>query len=99
MKYEVINKWNDIDFGGSAMVGQINIPYRKLVAMLGEPTQVNGDRIQERWLIKFADGMVATIFSDKKCEDGEWLIGGFGKYDKKTKENLHVRAVKELFGL
>ena len=96
MNYTVVNKWNDMDFGGSAMVGTINISREELIAKLGEPIEVNGPRIKERWLIKFENGVVGTIFQDDKCTENEWCVGGFGQYNKKTKENYSLKAVKEL---
>lgn len=99
MNYQLVNKWNDMDFGGSAMVGMIDLPRKDIVSKLGQPIEVNGERIKERWLIKFEDGLVATIFKDNKCGEEEWCVGGFGNFDKKTKENLHLRAVKQLFNL
>jgi len=99
MNFTVVDKWNDMDFGGSGLVGTINLPREVIVGKLGESTQINSERIKERWLIKFEDGKAATIFKDYKCGDNEWCVGGFGAYDKKTKENLSLRAVKQLFNI
>jgi hypothetical protein len=96
MNFNVANEWDDYTFGGSGLVGMINVSREFLVQTLGEPIAVNGDNIQERWLLRFDNGVVATIFSDRKTKADEWCVGGFGDYDKKTKENLSFRAVKEL---
>jgi len=69
---------------------------------LGEPIHTEGAHIADRWLITFEDGTVGTIFTNDKIrnmKENEWIIGGFGQYDKKTKENLSFRAVKELLGV
>lgn len=98
MNFTIADNWDDMEFGGSGLVGTINITKELLVHTLGkEPQQLNGEQIKERWLIRFEDGTKATIFRDIKCEQDEWLIGGFGHYDKKTKENISLRAVKQLF--
>lgn len=99
MKYELHDKWNDYTFGGSALVGSVIITREELVKKFGEPTQVGGERITERWLFTFEDGTVGTIFNDKKIKnqkENEWFVGGFGQYDKKTKENISLRAIKGL---
>ena len=99
MKYEIKENWDDYTFGGSAMVGSVIMTRDELVRRFGEPVQLNGERVKERWHFVFEDGVVATIFSDVKVrrqKENEWFIGGFGKYDSKTKENLSLRAVKEL---
>lgn len=102
MIYAIHNKWDDYTFGGSAMVGSVIVPRGELVTKFGEPVAVNGDRITERWLFTFEDGTIGTIFNDKKVRhqvENEWFVGGFGQYDKKTKENLSFRAVKQLLGV
>lgn len=100
MKYELLSEWNDVDFGGSGIVGTFFMPRRQLVTFFGqEPIEVNGTRIKERWLIKFEDGLVAIISKLYKDEEDEWCVGGFGNFDKKTKENLHLKAVQELLHL
>tara|TARA_B100001245_G_C22882811_1_gene424648 strand:+ start:780 stop:1091 length:312 start_codon:yes stop_codon:yes gene_type:complete len=99
MNYELHEKWNDMDFGGSALVGTYIIPRDELVKRFGEPTQVNGQRIKERWLFKFEDGTIGTIFNDvkmRRMKENEWCIGGFGHMDKKTKENISYRTMKEM---
>lgn len=99
MNYKIHNKWNDMDFGGSALVGSLIMPRDELVKRFGEPTFVGGDRITERWLFTFEDGTVATIFNDKKIrrqKENEWFVGGFGHYDKKTKENISYRTLMEV---
>jgi len=102
MKFEIVSKWNDMDFGGSALCGSVIISREELVKRFGEPINLEGERITERWLFKFEDGTVATIFNDKKIrrqKENEWFIGGFGHYDKKTKENISFRSMKELLGV
>lgn len=102
MKYELRNKWDDYTFGGSAMVGSFIITRDELVAKFGEPIYVGGERITERWLFVFEDDTIGTIFNDKKVrrpQVNEWFIGGLGRSDKKTKENLSLRAMKELLNL
>lgn len=99
MNYKQHDKWDDYTFGGTALVGSVIITREELVKKFGEPTFVGGERITERWLFEFEDGTIGTIFNDKKIKnqkENEWFIGGFGHYDKKTKENLSYLAVKKL---
>lgn len=102
MEYKIHDKWDDYTFGGSAMVGSFGSMTREaLVKRFGEPTRVGGERTTERWLFTFEDGTVGTIFNDKKIRnqlENEWFVGGFGHRDKKTQENLSLRAVLQLIG-
>lgn len=95
MKYEVINKWNDMDFGGSGVQGGLICSKSKLVELFGAPMQVNSARTEYRWLIKFEDGTRAIITKDPKDEQGKWCINGFGYKDKEG-NNLSVKRVMEL---
>ena len=96
MKYETFNEWNDYIFGGTGLQGYLTATRNELVSKLGEPTKPEGI-IKERWLLKFEDGTVATIFSDAKTHDNEWCVSSLPTMDKKTKVNIGLTNVYHLF--
>ena len=50
---------------------------------------VNGARIDKRWLLKFPDGIVATIFNYQG--ETEVRVGGFREISKEKVEELLAR--------
>lgn len=91
--YQIHTKWNDIIFGGSALVGTLDIDYDTLVKYLGEPMVVNGAMIEKRWLIRFDDGTASTIFN--YYNDKHFSVGGFGQTTK-DKQNISYLKTKQL---
>lgn len=94
--YQVHTRWNDMLFGGSAQVGQVDLTYDEIVSKLGEPLEVNGRYIEHRWLIRFDNrvdakgrALVGIIWTHQHQEG--FFVSGF------SEENLN--AVKELFGI
>lgn len=75
--YKIHTKWNDMDFGGTGMMGEFNMSVHTLIEKLGNPTFVNSRLIMFRWLIQFDDGTVATIYNHHDTTPGSWMIGGF----------------------
>ena len=77
MKYTVTNNYSDANMTG--LVGYVTTTYADLVETFGKP-QIGGDKTNSEWIIKFADGEVATIYDWKMPEtpvfDYEWHIGG-----------------------
>ena len=80
---------NDFDkINGTYRQATINIPYRILVDVFGEPLCGDGGKTDAEWIIEFADGTVATIYNYKNgiayCGDSgipteqitDWSIGG-----------------------
>jgi hypothetical protein len=77
------------DICGSSLQGYITEDYNKLVEVFGEPTDSDGYKIDAEWMLKFDDGVVATIYNykDGKNYNGSdgldveditnWHIGGF----------------------
>ena len=88
--YQLHTMWNDIDFGGSALVGTLdNVSLADIEKKLGKPMLVNGARIDKRWLLKFPDGIVATIFNYQG--ETEVRVGGFREISKEKVEELLCR--------
>ena len=77
MKYTVTNNYADANMTG--LVGYVNTTYADLVKVFGQPQQ-GGDKTNSEWIIRFADGQVATIYDWKMPStpvyDYDWHIGG-----------------------
>lgn len=80
---------NDFDkIDGTCRQATLNIPYRILVDVFGEPLCGDGGKTDAEWIIEFADGTIATIYNYKNgiayCGDSgipteqitDWSIGG-----------------------
>lgn len=73
-------KIRDID--GTHLVGNVVTNRCELEAVFGPPGRRPGDKITTEWLLKFADGTVATIYDYKHGrapridEDYDWHVGG-----------------------
>lgn len=82
MKYTVTNDFSDSQM--SSLIGEINTTYGRLVYLFGKPINGSGDgKVNSEWIIKFADGLVATIYDWKMPStpvyDYDWHIGGHNK--------------------
>jgi len=80
----------------SALVGYVTTDFDTLVERFGEPLHESGDgKVTAEWIIKFADGKVATIYDWKTGETPldtyEWHIGG--------KNSAVVKRVADLLGV
>jgi len=77
MSFRVTNNFADANMTG--LVGYVNTTYADLVEAFGKPLN-GGDKTNSEWIIKFADGEVATIYDWKMpttpVYDYEWHIGG-----------------------
>lgn len=69
---------------GSSLRGFLPRPtsYARLVEVFGEPTfRGDLDKVQAEWVLRFADGTIATIYDYKDCVAPEqvtdWHVGGF----------------------
>jgi hypothetical protein len=66
---------------GSCLQGYIKTTYDELVNVFGEPTTLEGDKVNVEWTIKFSDGTIATIYDWKLSTvpmgDYDWHIGGY----------------------
>lgn len=90
MKYYTHNQMG-IDYNFSCLQGHIDISYHQLVDAFGKPTDGDGYKIDAEWVIKFEDGVVATIYNWKNGynylgDEGlpvqmidTWHIGGFSQ--------------------
>lgn len=94
--YRVHTKWNDMTFGGSALIGYIDTTYEKLCKLFGKPTHVNSKYFDKRWLVEAENGTVFTIFN-YQGED-TYCVGGFGTRNK-DKQNLSLLKAKEIIGV
>ena len=77
---------------GTSLQGYITATYADLVERFGEP-ECGGDKTTVEWMLKFADGTVATIYDWKLDETPtymyNWHIGG--------KNNTAVTRVTSTF--
>ena len=77
MKYTVTNNYRDANM--TSLCGYVTTTYADLVKAFGEPLN-GGDKTNSEWIIKFADGQVATIYDWKEPETPfgvyDWHIGG-----------------------
>jgi hypothetical protein len=83
MKYTVTNDYRDCRM--TALMGYVNTTYARLVEVFGKPISGSGDgKTHSEWIIKFANGEVATIYDYKMKEtptdDYDWHIGGNKKW-------------------
>jgi hypothetical protein len=51
--------------GGTCLQGYLNMPFSRLVAVLGEPGEGDGYKVAFEWQLRFDDGTVATIYDYK----------------------------------
>lgn len=78
-----------LDIGGTCLQGEIEAKFSELSALFGKPGEGDGYKTEAEWLIKFADGTVASIYNWKDgvaycgAEDGKpvrqikhWHVGG-----------------------
>ena len=72
--------WTDAN--GTSLQGYIPATYNQLVERFGQPDG-GGDKTTVEWVLKFADGTVATIYDWKVDETPQymynWHIGGKNK--------------------
>jgi hypothetical protein len=83
MKFRVTNNYRDSNMTG--FLGEVNTTYARLVEVFGQPLSGSGDgKVNSEWVIKFADGNVATIYDWKlpetPTEDYSWHIGGHKRF-------------------
>lgn len=88
MKFVTHNDTHDIEVDGTHYVGEIRTKYDDLIAAFGKPTSGDGYKTDAEWEVRFANGMVATIYNWKdghNYNDGDgmdveditnWHIGG-----------------------
>ena len=74
MKFE---KARDSDANGTHLQGHVNTTYDRLVEVFGkEHSKGDGYKVQAEWVLKFADGTIATIYDYK---EGKNYCGNHGK--------------------
>ena len=93
MKYKVTNSYGDVSM--TSFVGEVTTTYDTLVETFGEPILGSGDgKVSAEWVLKFADGQVATIYDWKEKETplGEynWHIGGH--------KHIVVNRIRDILG-
>ena len=93
---------NDAGIDGTALMGAVEVSYQRIVDVLGQPNEGDGEKVDAEWIIQFSDGLVATIYNYKsgKNYNGnegqrtvdiiDWHIGG--------KDPKVVKRVKQLLG-
>lgn len=79
MKFRVTNSYKDAHM--TSLQGEINTNYARLVELFGRPISGSGDgKVNSEWIIKFSDGLVATIYDYKEpitpTDAYDWHIGG-----------------------
>jgi hypothetical protein len=103
LKFRTHNdKKGDIDVNGTCCQGEIDISYKKLVKVFGEPEESDGYKVDAEWSIQFEDGEVATIYNYK---DGKNYNGDSGKKTEKITEwhiggnkKIVVERIKKILG-
>jgi hypothetical protein len=68
MKYKTHNTDKSFSIVGTSLMGycDANTTYAELVACFGEPeTDIDGEKVDAEWCIKFEDGTIATIYNYK----------------------------------
>lgn len=83
MKFRVTNNYADVSM--TSLMGEVNTTYARLVEVFGQPLSGSGDgKVNSEWIIKFANGEVATIYDWKMPEtptdDYDWHIGGHKRW-------------------
>lgn len=96
MKYQEHNgvKFRTGAQEGGSLQGYIDIPYKELEKVLGEPDEEDGDKTLAEWGIRFEDGTYACIYDwknygQRKENIRNWHIGG--------KDEKSVQAIRKLF--
>lgn len=79
-----------INIDGSSLVGNVDVTYKELKSLFGEPIKSDNGKTDVEWHIKFSDDTIATIYNWKngKAYLGDsglpvqqidnWNVGGFG---------------------
>lgn len=83
MKFRVTNNYADVSM--TSLMGEVNTTYARLVEVFGQPLSGSGDgKVNSEWIIKFANGEVATIYDWKEpvtpTDDYDWHIGGHKRW-------------------
>lgn len=86
-------KTGRFDINGTSLQGYVHTTYAKLKEIFGEPVYRGDDKVTAEWVVKTADGIVATIYDWKEDETPlhsyEWHIGGH--------DVLSVEVIREIF--
>lgn len=83
MKYRVVpDDDRSVDLNGSHLQGYVETTFAKLEKVFG-PSQGEGDKTTQNWVLEFEDGTIATIYDWKTYSTPkgrfEWHVGGFDK--------------------
>jgi len=85
---------------GTHLQGWLDIPYKDLVAKLGEPHFGDGEKVQVEWTIEFDDGTIATIYDWKDPRSVQkiehWHVGGFDYRAVEYVQDLFESSVAEI---
>ena len=105
MKYKVLTHAEAMKVGfGSGCQGEMDVSYQRIVDHLGPPSLGPEDsfdhKIDASWILRFADGEIATIYNYKTGRNWlgpkgpttskirDWHVGG--------KSNVVVDRIKEI---
>ena len=75
MKFETHND-GEISFDGTGLRGFIKVDYDVLRQLFGTPTDGDAYKIDAQWVLRFEDGMVATIYNYKTGRNYAGSHGG-----------------------
>jgi hypothetical protein len=67
------------DPDGTSLVGYVEMPYAAVVAVLGEPEEGDGDKVDCEWTVTFPGGVVGSLYNYK---DGPAYLGAAGVHPK-----------------
>jgi hypothetical protein len=71
----VTHNTEDIDINGTCLQGEVLASYQELCSLFGEPTDGDSHKTDAEWMVRFADGTVASIYNYK---DGHAYCGEHG---------------------
>jgi len=90
MEYKILNEYSN-EINGTCLRGDIEISYEKLVVLFGEPFDWDGYKTDGTWVLKFSDGLIATIYNWK---NGKKYLGKYGK-DIRDIYHWHIGGHKD----
>jgi len=85
------------DAGGTSLKGYITASYDELVELFGEPDPGCGTKVEAEWVVRFDDGLVATVYNWKNgpAYGGveveritDWNVGGHSEAAPERIERL-----------
>jgi hypothetical protein len=64
MEY-VTHNTDTIDSSGTSLQGEVVATYEELTSLFGAPHESDGYKVDAEWVVRFSDGLIATIYNWK----------------------------------